>query len=115
MGLIFCIWAIACADRANFGIALPYMKKEFHITNTEAGLIVSLFSFAYAIVQIPVGMLYRRLGEKASGIFLALCMVFTSLFTALMATTSSVLLLQLYRIGLGIAEGPLGIRSKSVV
>ena len=26
MGLIFCIWAIACADRANFGIALPYMK-----------------------------------------------------------------------------------------
>ncbi|MCR8526403.1 hypothetical protein WB334_25845, partial [Escherichia coli] len=34
MGLIFCIWAIACADRANFGIALPYMKKEFHITNT---------------------------------------------------------------------------------
>jgi MFS transporter, ACS family, glucarate transporter len=115
MGLIFCIWAIACADRANFGIALPYMKKEFHITNTEAGLIVSLFSFAYALVQIPVGMLYRRLGEKASGIFLALCMVFTSLFTALMATTSSVLLLQLYRIGLGLAEGPLGIGCTNVI
>lgn len=115
MGLIFCIWAIACADRANFGIALPYMKKEFHITNTEAGLIVSLFSFAYAIVQIPVGMLYRRLGEKASGIFLALCMVFTSLFTALMATTTSVLLLQLYRVGLGFAEGPLGIGCTNVI
>lgn len=115
MGLIFCIWAIACADRANFGIALPYMKKEFHITNTEAGLIVSLFSFAYAIVQIPVGMLYRRLGEKASGIFLAVCMVFTSLFTALMATTTSVLLLQLYRIGLGLSEGPLGIGCTNVI
>lgn len=115
MGLIFCIWAIACADRANFGIALPYMKKEFHITNTEAGLIVSLFSFAYAIVQIPVGMLYRKLGEKASGIFLALCMMFTSLFTALMATTTSVLLLQLYRVGLGLAEGPLGIGCTNVI
>ena len=115
MGLIFCIWAIACADRANFGVALPYMKKEFHITNTEAGLIVSLFSFAYAIVQIPVGILYRRLGEKASGIFLAVCMVMTSVFTGLMATTSSVLLLQLYRIGLGLSEGPLGIGCTNVV
>ena len=31
MGLIFVIWAIACADRANLGIALPYMKKEYGI------------------------------------------------------------------------------------
>lgn len=115
MGLIFCIWAIACADRANFGIALPYMKKEFHITNTEAGLIVSLFSFAYAIVQIPVGLLYKRLGEKSSGIFLAACMIGTSLFTALMATTSSVLMMQLYRIGLGLSEGPLGIGCTNVI
>lgn len=115
MGLIFCIWAIACADRANFGIALPYMKKEFHITNTEAGLIVSLFSFAYAIVQIPVGLLYRRLGEKASRYFLAICMVLTSVFTGLMATTSSVLLLQLYRVGLGLSEGPLGIGCTNVI
>lgn len=115
MGLIFCIWAIACADRANFGIALPYMKQEFHITNTEAGLIVSLFSFAYALVQIPVGMLYRRLGEKASGIFLAVCMIFTSLFTGLMGTTSSVVMLQIYRVGLGLAEGPLGIGCTNVI
>lgn len=115
MGLIFCIWAIACADRANFGIALPYMKQEFHITNTEAGLIVSLFSFAYAIVQIPVGLLYKRLGEKSSGIFLAACMIGTSLFTALMATTSSVLMMQLYRIGLGLSEGPLGIGCTNVI
>ncbi|MFP3648311.1 MFS transporter, partial [Paraburkholderia sp. SIMBA_054] len=60
MGLIFCIWAIACADRANFGFALPYLKKEYGITNTQAGLIVSLFSFAYGFVQIPVGLLYKR-------------------------------------------------------
>lgn len=115
MALIFCIWAIACADRANFGIALPYMKKEYHITNTEAGLILSLFSFAYAIVQIPVGLLYKKMGEKTSGYFLAACMMLTSLFTALMATTSSVLLLQLYRIGLGLAEGPLGIGCTNVI
>jgi sugar phosphate permease len=115
MGLIFCIWAIACADRANFGLALPYMKKEYGITNTEAGLIVSLFSFAYGIVQIPVGLLYKRLSEKGSGILLSVCMIFTSVFTALMATTSSVFLLQAYRIGLGLSEGPLGIGCTNVI
>lgn len=115
MGLIFCIWAIACADRANFGIAMPYMKKEYGITNTEAGLIASLFSFAYGFVQIPVGLLYKRLSEKTSGIFLAVCMISTSVFTALMATTSSVFLLQLYRVGLGVSEGPLGIGCTNVI
>ena len=115
MGLIFMIWAIACADRANFGIALPYMKKEYGISNTEAGLIVSLFSFAYGIVQIPVGLMYKRLSEKTTGILFSVFMLLTSLFTGLMGTTSSVLLLQLYRVGLGLSEGPLGIGCTNVI
>ncbi len=115
MGLIFLIWAIACADRANFGIALPYMKKEYGISNTEAGLIVSLFSFAYGFVQIPVGLMYKRLSEKTTGILFSVFMLLTSLFTGLMGTTSSVLLLQLYRVGLGLSEGPLGIGCTNVI
>ncbi len=115
MGLIFLIWAIACADRANFGIALPYMKKEYGISNTEAGLIVSLFSFAYGLVQIPVGLMYKRLSEKTTGILFSIFMLLTSLFTGLMGTTSSVLLLQLYRVGLGLSEGPLGIGCTNVI
>ncbi|WP_044042777.1 MFS transporter [Caballeronia insecticola] len=115
MGLIFCIWAIACADRANFGIALPYLKKEYHITNTEAGLIVSLFSFAYGFVQIPVGLLFKRLGEKTTGFLFAVFMILTSVFTGLMGTTSSVFLLMAYRVGLGLSEGPLGIGCTNVI
>jgi ACS family glucarate transporter-like MFS transporter len=115
MGLIFCIWAIACADRANFGIALPYLKKEYHITNTEAGLIVSLFSFAYGFVQIPVGLLYKRLSEKTTGWLFSVFMILTSVFTGLMGTTSSVFLLMAYRVGLGLSEGPLGIGCTNVI
>ncbi|MEC5406852.1 MFS transporter [Paraburkholderia sp. MPAMCS5] len=115
MGLIFCIWAIACADRANFGIALPYLKKEYAITNTQAGLIVSLFSFAYGFVQIPVGLLYKRLGEKTTGFLFSIFMLLTSVFTGLMGTTSSVFLLQAYRVGLGLSEGPLGIGCTNVI
>src|SRR5690349_19638223 len=67
LGLIFVIWAIACADRANLGVALPYMKAEYAISNTEAGMIISLFSFAYGIVQIPAGLIYKRLSNKVTG------------------------------------------------
>lgn len=115
MALIFCIWAIACADRANFGIALPYMKKEYGISNTEAGLIISLFSFAYGLVQIPVGLVYKHLSQKTTGILFSVFMLLTSLFTGLMATTSSVFLLQVYRVGLGLSEGPLGIGCTNVI
>ncbi|XUW86899.1 MFS transporter [Burkholderia sp. M6-3] len=115
MGLIFCVWAIACADRANFGIALPYLKKEYGITNTQAGLIVSLFSFAYGFVQIPVGLLYKRLSEKTTGFLFSIFMILTSVFTGLMGTTSSVFLLQAYRVGLGLSEGPLGIGCTNVI
>ncbi|MDE1179712.1 MFS transporter [Paraburkholderia sp.] len=115
MGLIFCIWAIACADRANFGIALPFLKKEYGITNTQAGLIVSLFSFAYGFVQIPVGLLYKRLSEKTAGMLFSVFMILTSIFTGLMGTTSSVFLLQAYRVGLGLSEGPLGIGCTNVI
>ncbi|WP_250509882.1 MFS transporter [Caballeronia sp. GACF4] len=115
MGLIFCIWAIACADRANFGFALPYLKKEYHISNSEAGMIVSLFSFAYGFVQIPVGLLYKRLSERTTGILFSVFMLLTSVFTGLMGTTSSVLLLMTYRVGLGLSEGPLGIGCTNVI
>ncbi|HEY2608856.1 MAG TPA: MFS transporter [Paraburkholderia sp.] len=115
MGLIFCIWAIACADRANFGIALPFLKKEYGISNTQAGVIVSLFSFAYGFVQIPVGLVYKRLSEKTTGFLFAVFVILTSVFTGLMGTTSSVFLLQAYRVGLGLSEGPLGIGCTNVI
>jgi len=115
VGLIFVIWAIACADRANLGIALPFMKKEYGITNTEAGVIISLFSFAYGMVQIPAGLIYKRLSNKVSGAIFPIFMIFTSVFTGLMGTTSSVFLLKFFRVGLGISEGPLGIGCTNII
>lgn len=115
MTLIFVIWAIACADRANLGIALPFMKKEYNISNTEAGAIISLFSFAYGVVQIPMGLIYKRLNNKVTGRLFPMFMIFTSLFTGLMGTTSSVFLLKLFRVGLGVSEGPLGIGCTNII
>lgn len=115
MALIFAVWAIACADRANLGVALPFMRKEFGISNTEAGAIVSLFAFSYAIVQIPAGLFYKRVSLRTARLIFPGFLFFVSVFTGLMGTTSSTLLLKLYRVGLGVAEGPLGIGCTNLI
>src|SRR5208337_5356560 len=86
MGLIFLVYTLANADRANLGVALPYIRKEFHFSNTEAGLMISLFFAVYAVAQIPVGLLYRKIGPR---VLMAVSMLFTSLSTWLIGTASS--------------------------
>jgi len=106
VGLIFVIYAIAAADRANIGFALPFIRKEFAMSNTEAGALLSLFLWGYAIAQIPSGLAVGRYG--VSKLF-SWAMLLTSGFTALTGLSSSAAMLQLSRFGLGLAEGPLPI------
>lgn len=112
MGLIFIIWTIAMSDRADLGVALPFIKKEYGLSNTEAGTIVSVFFLAYSIAQIPAGLVFKKLSTR---VVFPVFMSLASLFTFLMGTTASPLLLKLYRIGLGFSEGPLGIGCTSVI
>lgn len=106
LGLIFVIYTIATADRANIGIAMPYIRKEFSMSNTEAGAIMSLFFAGYVIAMIPGGLLVKKLGvSKIFSIF----MVLTSVFTGLVGLSSSILHLKICRLGVGLSEGPLAV------
>ncbi|MEN3287781.1 MAG: transporter, family, glucarate transporter [Bradyrhizobium sp.] len=105
-GLIFVIYTIAAADRANIGFALPFIRKEFAMSNTEAGALLSLFLWGYAIAQIPSGLAVEKFG--VSRLF-SWAMLLTSGLTALTGLSSSPLMLQLSRFGLGLAEAPLPI------
>jgi sugar phosphate permease len=51
-------------DRANLSIAAPQMMKELHLTNTDIGLMGTVFSWTYAIMQLPSGWLVDRFGAK---------------------------------------------------
>lgn len=106
LGLIFVIYTIATADRANIGIAMPYLRKEFVMSNTEAGGIMSLFFLGYVIAMIPGGFLVRKLGvSKIFSIF----MVLTSLFTGFIGMAGSIMQLKIFRLGVGLSEGPLAV------
>lgn len=112
VGMIFLVYTIAAADRANIGVALPFIRKEFEMSNTEAGALISLFLLAYALAQLPSGFASSRFGVRK---LLPAAMIATSVFTGLIGTVSSILTLKLYRVGLGIAEGPLPIGMTSTI
>lgn len=110
--LIFLIYTVAAADRANLGVALPFIRQEFAMSNAQAGGLVSLFLLAYALAQLPAGFAFGRYGVSR---ILPGAMVLTSLLTGLVGTASSLLALKLYRLGLGVAEGPLPISMTTTI
>ena len=104
MTLIFFVYTMAAADRANIGIVLPFVKSEFNMTNTEAGAIVSLFFIGYSVAQIPAGFVVKRFGVR---MIFPLFMILTSVFTGLLGTATSALQMKFNRLALGLAEAPL--------
>mgnify|MGYP003612584624 CR=1 FL=1 len=64
MAILFVLYTVANADRAHLGFALPYIRKEFQMSNTEAGAIISFFFFAYAFFQIPSVNCRMKLNTK---------------------------------------------------
>ncbi len=104
--LFFVIYTIAAADRANLGVALPFLRKEFAMSNAEAGALVSLFLVAYALAQLPSAWLVSKFGVRR---VFSISMIFTSIATGLTGMVGSLLALKICRIALGFAEGPLPI------
>src|SRR4249920_2021704 len=96
--LFFVIYTIAAADRANLGVALPFLRKEFPMSNSEAGGLVSLFLIAYAVAQLPSAWLLSRFGVRK---VFSISMILTSAATALTGMVGSLLALKMCRVGLG--------------
>lgn len=112
LAMIFATYTIAGADRANLGVVIPTIRGEYHLTNTDVGAMASLFYFAYAIVQIPAGYLFGKLGVR--GLMVG-SMVLTSLSTLFMGVAGNVFQLKAARAVLGFAEGPINIGIVSTI
>lgn len=112
MALIFIIFVVAQADRANIGFAIPYIQDEFRLNNTDVGIIISLFFAGYALCQIPSGYLVRKKGIRFS---YALGMALTSLFTFFMGRVDSFLHLKILRTLVGVSEAPVVISSTTTI
>jgi sugar phosphate permease len=112
MSFIFVIYTIANADRANIGFAIPFIQEEFNISNTMAGILISLFFAGYAFFQIPAGYLIKKFGMRNA---FAMGMFLTSVFTGLMGLVNNIFILKLLRFFVGVSESPVVIGSTATI
>ncbi len=62
--LISLMYLICYMDRSNISVAQPEIAKTFGLDKAAMGLVLSAFTWAYAIGQIPAGFLGDRFGPK---------------------------------------------------
>ena len=65
LGLLFVAGVINFFDRSSLSIANNTIRGELHLTGTEMGWLLSAFSLAYGLAQLPLTGLMARAGTRA--------------------------------------------------
>jgi MFS family permease len=111
LSLLFAAGVVNFFDRASLSIANTTVRAQLHLSATEMGWLLSAFSLAYGVAQLPLIGLLDRAGTRAVlGAGLGLWSVAQGL-TALVRGLPSFLVL---RVLLGVGEAPFypaGVRS----
>ena len=90
-------------DRSALSIANTTIRADLHFSATEIGALLSAFSLAYGLAQIPAGWLLDRYGAR---LVLSAGMMVWSLAQMATGLVSSFAALVLTRVGLGAGEAP---------
>ncbi|MFL5657867.1 MAG: MFS transporter [Ktedonobacteraceae bacterium] len=91
-------------DRINISVATKPFEHEFHLTQTEMGIVLSAYLWSYVLLQVPVGALLDRFGVKWLVRIGTFIWAVASYMTAIVSGLGLVIL---SRILLGAAEAPI--------
>ncbi len=80
LGFASSLAMITYLDRVCFGTVAPQIQREFHLTDTQKGMLFSAFALAYAAFEVPSGWLGDVYGPRRTLIRIVL---WWSIFTAL--------------------------------
>ncbi|MGA8037187.1 MAG: MFS transporter [Candidatus Acidiferrales bacterium] len=83
VALLFASTVINYIDRQTFSLLAPFLKRDYHWTNTDYANIVVAFRLAYAIGQTLCGRLMDRVGTKRGLTITVLWYSIASIFTPL--------------------------------
>ena len=105
LSMLFVLYALGFTNlflRGSLGILAPTISAEMQLSPETLSLVASSFFFAYAIMQIPSGMLLDRFGARWT---LSALLLFTTAGAALfaVAATSGQLILARVLMGVGCA------------
>jgi sugar phosphate permease len=99
--LISLMYLITYLDRVNISTVAPVISKEFGFDKATLGVILSAFSWSYAMFQVPGGWLGDRFGPRR---VLAIIVTYWSAMTALTAAAGGAISFFILRFLFGIGE-----------
>lgn len=101
--LIFFITLVNFIDRSAISFVIDPLKKEFHFTDTQFGMILSAFGLGYVLLTAFGGWLVDRLGSR---IVWPLAAIGWSLCVSLLGIAAGFWSFIALRFLLGVTEGP---------
>lgn len=109
--LILFLSTVAYADRSILSMSGSGIKQQFGLSAVQLGYILSAFSWAYVVGQIPGGLILDRFGtKKVYGVTLALWSLSTFVMGFVgefgVGATGAVTVFFLLRLALGLIEAP---------
>lgn len=102
VALCFFGWILMYADRTILNPVMGQIAQQYNLSNTQLGLVNSLFFLTYAITQIPFGMLGDKYGRR---LIITVGFVLFGLTTYLSGIATGFGVFMLYRALTGAGEG----------
>lgn len=102
--LLMAAGCVSYIDRAALSVSNTVVMAEMHMSNTQMGMLLSVFAWAYLAGQIPTGLLADRFDSR---FLLGVGLVLWSCAQMGFGLMHSVVGLFVARIGLGLGETPL--------
>jgi predicted MFS family arabinose efflux permease len=107
------VYVVNYLDRQILGILGPQIKAEFHLTNTQLGLLGGpAFAIVYATLGVPIAVLAERVSRRN---IIAVSMALFSVMTVACGQAVQFWHLLLARFGTGIGEAGTGPSINSVI
>ncbi len=112
VGLLVLAGCVNFIDRSAVSIALPAIRADLHLSDAQAGLLLSAFAWSYAVAQLPAGSLLDRLGARRA---LAGALAVWSCVQAASGLVGSLGQFIVARVALGLGEAPMFVGGARVV
>ena len=100
-GLLFLSTVINYIDRQTLSVLAPYLKGEYHWTNTDFAWVLISFRVAYSVGQTLAGRVVDRLGTRRG---LSLAVLWYSLAAMATSMASGLRSFAAFRFALGLGE-----------
>ncbi|HEY0988441.1 MAG TPA: MFS transporter [Kofleriaceae bacterium] len=102
LGMLCVMYFLTYVDRVNLSTASSAIQKEFGLSPTQLGFVLSAFAYPYAALQVIGGWVGDQLGARRT---LFLCGTVWALATATTGLATGMVSLVVFRMLLGLGEG----------